>query len=449
MVPPVDAPVAPLATRQSTTACLSSREGSLLRARHAVLSNRFISLLFMNKLPSLFGAASFFAAAVSLSTSVLAQNSPAAPVGATSGPPVSVTTVRAKKTDMPLLLRATGTVTPLTTVDVRAQVNSLISKVHIKEGQFVKAGELLFTLDARTDEANVGKARAQLAKDNVALADARRQLARSQQLFSQNFISQGALDTVQTGVETQQAAVAASQAAIAVAQVALSYARIVSPHAGRVGAINVFAGSAVQANVTPLVTVTQLDPVAVTYSIPQRYLNDALAALKDGGSPVTATLAEGAGTFEGRLKFVDSAVDANSGAVKAKAVFVNRDSKLWPGAFVEVAQTVGMIKDAVVVPQAAIVQNARGTLVYALVDGKAESLPVKVVYSQGADAVVEGVKPGAVVVLDGKQNVRPGNSLVERTPDSAGGKGGRDKASQTGKGEKAAAGDKATRASTP
>ena len=412
----------------------------------------------MNKLSLFSVTTGCFAVLALLGTTVMAQNPPAAPAGAAASPPVSVTTVRAKKIDLPLRLRATGTVTPLTTVEVRAQVNSLISKVHIKEGQFVKAGQLLFTLDARTDEANVGKARAQLAKDNVALADARRQFARSQQLFAQNFISQGALDTGQTGVETQQAAVAASQAATAAAQVALSYARIVSPHAGRVGTINVFAGSAVQANVTPLVTVTQLDPVAVTYSIPQRHLSDALGALKDGGSPVTATLAEGAGTFEGRLQFVDSAVDLSSGAVKAKAVFANPNSTLWPGAFVEVSQTVGVIKDAVVVPQAAIVQNARGTLVYALVDGKAESLPVKVLYSQGADAAVEGVKPGAVLVLDGKQNVRPGSTLIERTPDGAGGKGKGDKGGPAGKGEKgskaeksdkAPAGDATPRASTP
>jgi RND family efflux transporter MFP subunit len=405
----------------------------------------------MNKLPLFSVTACCLAVAALISTSVIAQNAPAAPAaaasGAPSGPPVSVTTVKAKKMDLPVLLRATGTVTPLTIVDVRAQVSTLVSKVHIKEGQFVKAGELMFTLDARTDEANVGKARAQLAKDNVALADARRQFARSQQLFSQNFISQGALDASQTVVESQLAAVAASQASVAASQVALSYARIVAPHAGRVGVINVFPGSAVQANVTPLVTVTQLDPVAVAYSIPQRNLSDALAALKSGGSPVTATLADGAGTFEGRLKFVDNVVDANSGAVKAKAEFANRDNKLWPGAFVEVSQTVGLIKDAVVVPQAAIVQNARGTLVYAMVDGKAESMPVKVLYSQGVDAAVEGVKPGTVLVLDGKQNVRPGSALVERTKDGAGGKdggkGGREKGE---KGEKGGKGDKASSA---
>jgi hypothetical protein len=142
-------------------------------------------------------------------------------------------------------------------------------------------------------------------------------------------------------------------------------------------------------------------------------------------------------------------------------VFANRDNKLWPGAFVEVSQTVGVIKDAVVVPQAAIVQNARGTLVYAMVDGKAESLPVKVLYAQGADVAVDGVKPGAVLVLDGKQNVRPGSTLVERSKDGAGGneggKGGRGTGEKGGKGEKsdktekpaADAGAEPKRASTP
>ena len=130
------------------------------------------------------------------------------------------------------MLEATGTVSALNSVDVRPQVASVITKVHIREGQFVSAGELLFTLDARTDEANVAKARAQLAKDQAALADAQRQLARSRDLFAQNFISQGAVDTNQTLVDSQRAVVAAARAAIDAAQVGLSYTRIVAPTRG-------------------------------------------------------------------------------------------------------------------------------------------------------------------------------------------------------------------------
>jgi len=333
-----------------------------------------------------------------------------------------VTTVRAQVRNLPVQLTGSGTVVPLSSVDVRSQMSSVVSKVHIHEGQFVKAGELLFTLDARTEEANVSKARAQLARDNAALADAQRQFARAKQLFSQNFISQGALDTSQAQADAQAATVAADQAALDASRVAQSYARVTAPSSGRVGAINVFTGSAVQANVTPLVTITQLDPIAVAFNLPQRNLADALAALKDGGAPVSARLSDGnpaAVSFQGHLKFVDNAVDASSGTVKVKAVFDNREGKLWPGAFVEVSQTVSTLKNAVVIPQAAIIQAARGAIVYVKEDGTAVQKPVKLIYAQGQDAAVSGVNAGDWVVLDGKQNLRPGTALLERSPEQA------------------------------
>ena len=347
-----------------------------------------------------------------------------APVSAAAAPasaaPVTVTTVRAVLKDFPVLIIATGTVTPLTSVDVKAQVTSIVKQVHFKEGQFVKAGTLLFTLDSRTDEANLAKARAQLAKDQAALADAKRQLVRAQQLLSQNFISQGAIDTNQALVDAQLATVAADQAAIDAARVALTFDRITAQNSGRAGAVNVFAGSAVQANVTPLVTITQLDPIAVAYSLPQRNLPDALMALKAGGALVVATAPEGSGTFNGRLQFVDNAVDPNAGTVKVKAVFDNRDGKLWPGAFIAVSQTASTLKDAVVVPQAALIQGARGTVVYVVEEGKAVLKPVQLLTAQNGDAAVSGIKAGDIVVLDGRQNLRPGTPVVERVKTSAG-----------------------------
>ena len=152
---------------------------------------------------------------------------------ATTAPAVTVTTVPARQRDLPVVLTATGTVIPLTTVDIKAQVNSVVDKVHIRDGQFVKAGELLFTLDSRADEANLAKARAQLAKDNAALADAQRQLVRAQQLLAQNFVSQGAVDTAQTQVDAARATGVADQAAIDASRVALSYDRVTAPNAGR------------------------------------------------------------------------------------------------------------------------------------------------------------------------------------------------------------------------
>lgn len=332
-----------------------------------------------------------------------------------SAPTVSVTLARAQKRDWPVLLKATGSVVSLTSVEVRPQVSSTIKQVHFREGQFVKAGQLLFTLDARSEEANVAKAVAQLAKDKASLDDAQRQAARARQLLAQNFISQGALDTSTTQVDALAATVAADQATLDASRVALSYYRISAPHAGRAGAVNVFAGTAVQSNQSTLVTITQLDPIGVAFNLPQSSLSDALSSLADGGASVSAALADGAGTFKGRLKFVDSAVDANSGTLKVKAVFDNREGKLWPGAFVEVAQTVSTLKDAVVIPQASIVQSARGTVVYVMESGKAVLKPVKLVVAQNNEAAVTGVKPGDAVVLDGRQNVRPGSSIAERS----------------------------------
>lgn len=350
-----------------------------------------------------------------------APASTAGPGGNTAqGAPVTVSTVVALKRDLPVLLSATGTVAPLASVDVRPQVTSVITRVHIKEGQFVKAGEALFTLDARTDEANLAKARAQLAKDEVALADAQRQLARARELMAQNFVSQNAVDSAQTLVDSQTAAVAADRAAVDAARVALSYSRVVAPSAGRAGAVNVFVGTSVKANEAVLVTITQLEPIAVAFSLPQRHLRDALGALAGGGAAVTAALPERAGELKGRLQFVDSAIDAASGTVKVKAVFDNRDRKLWPGAFVDVAMNVRTIEGAVVVPQAAIIQTARGAIVYVVEDGKAVARPVQLLQAQGDDAAVGGVKPGERIVLDGRQNLRAGTPVVERPRDAAG-----------------------------
>jgi len=350
-----------------------------------------------------------------------ASGAASGPSGAASAPPVGVTTVTAAKRDLAVELTATGTVTPLSSVDMRPQLTSVVSKVHIREGQFVKAGELLFTLDSRTDEAKVAQAQAQVARDQAALADAQRQLTRSRELLAQNFISQGAVDANQATVDAQTALVASDRAALAAARVALGYARVTAPSAGRAGTINVYPGSAVQANTTTLVTVTQLDPIAVAFSLPQRHLADALAALPGGGAPVSATLPEGAGKLEGRLKFVDNLVDPASGTVKVKAVFDNAGGKLWPGAFVNVSMTARTLKDAVIVPQAAIIQSARGNIVYVVQGGKAEARPVQLVHTEGDDAAVTGVQAGDKIVLDGRQNLRPGSAVAERPREAASG----------------------------
>jgi len=350
-----------------------------------------------------------------------------APTAPAAGPPVSVTTVVVQKKDVDVMLEATGTVTALNSVDIRPQVASRITKVQIKEGQFVSAGQPLFVLDARNDEVNVTKARAQLAKDQAALADAERQLARSKDLLAQNFISQGAVDTNQTLVDSARAVVAADRAAIESAQVGLSYSRIVAPASGRAGAINVFAGSFVQPSGDPLVTITQLDPIAIAFSLPQRNLGDVLGTLRRGGGKVTALLPDSGGALTGKLSFVDNAVDAASGTVRVKAEFANKDERLWPGAFVTVRLAVQTLAGASVIPQAAVIESPRGKIVYVVDAGsKAAARPVEIAYASGEEVAVTGVKPGERIVLDGRQNLRPGATVIDRPAGDAarGGRGG-------------------------
>ena len=340
------------------------------------------------------------------------------PTSTPSGPPISVTTARAETRDMAINLKASGSVFPLASVDIKAQTSSVVTKLHIRDGEFVRAGQPLFSLDTRADEANLAKARAQLTKDQATVADAQRQHQRALELKAQNFVAQSALDSAQTAVESANATLAADQAAIDAARVAVSYGQINSPLSGRAGALTVNVGTALQSNITSLVTITQLDPIYVNFNLPQRNLADAIAALKSGGAKVTATLADNGGSFQGRLSFVDNAVDPSSGTVRARALFPNKDGRLWPGAFVEISQTINTLKDTVVVPQAALVQSARGTVVYVVEDGKAVLKPVKQISSQSGEAAVTGINAGDSVVVDGKQNLRPGALVVERTKEA-------------------------------
>lgn len=328
-------------------------------------------------------------------------------------PPVLVTTVAAQRTVVPVRLDANGYVSSLNSVEVRPQVSSTIAKVHIREGQFVKAGDLLFTLDDRADRVNLQKAEAQLKKDEASLADFQRQLARSQELVGKGFISQSAVDTVQSQVDSARATVQADKAAIDAARVALSYSSIRASSAGRAGAITVYAGSLVQPASTPLVTISQIDPIAVTFTLPETELGALIEAQKAGDVKVSARASNG-NVLEGKVTFVDNAVDVQNGTIRVKAAFANADQLLWPGQYVTVSTTVREIRDAIVVPQAAIITGIDARTVYVVGQDKtAQARPVELLYSFGAQAVVKGVQEGDRIVVDGKQNLRPGSRVNE------------------------------------
>ena len=197
----------------------------------------------------------------------------------------------------------------------------------------------------------------------------------------------------------------------------MSYNRIVAPSAGRAGAINVFVGSTVQPTGAVLVTITRLDPIAVSFNLPQRNLGDALKMLRSGGGKVVAELPESGGLVTGKLQFVDNTVDTASGTVRVKAEFANPSQLLWPGAFVKVQLAMRTMKNAVTVPQASVIQGPRGTIVYTVgTDNRAVPRRIDVLYASGPDAVASGVQAGERVVVDGRQNLRAGVVVVERAP---------------------------------
>ncbi|MFL6675437.1 MAG: efflux RND transporter periplasmic adaptor subunit [Massilia sp.] len=329
--------------------------------------------------------------------------------------PTVVNVVAPVRRDVGVELAANGTVTPQRTVDLHPQTTSTIREVHIKEGQFVKAGQLMFTLDDREDRANVDKAQAQVARDQATLSDLERQYKRSQELFAQKFIAQSAVDSLHSQVEAARALLKADNAAARATHVSASYTAIRAPMAGRVGAINVYPGSLVQL-ATSLTTITQLDPIDVAFTLPESALSALLAAQQRGKVEVAAHAGEGK-PVSGALSFVDNTVDASTGTIRVKAQFDNRAANLWPGQYVNTSVTVQTIKDAVVIPQAAIIINAKGTYVYVVEkDQTARLVPVRRLHGFGLNAAVSGLAGDEQVITEGKQNLRPGGKVRLAAP---------------------------------
>jgi len=326
------------------------------------------------------------------------------------GAPALVMLATAERQDVPVTVQVNGTVVSLNSVDLRPQVTNTVDAVHVKEGQFVKEGQLLFTLDDRNDQANLARAQAQQKRDEATLADLERQYKRSQELLAQNFISKSASDATLSQLEAQRAAVAADRAAVQSAQVALSYTKLRAPIAGRIGAVNIYPGTLVQPTLS-LVTITQLDPIAVSFPVPEANLQDLLAAARTRAK-VEAVVAGRGEALQGTLDFVDNTVDPQIGTVRAKAVFDNADQGLWPGQFVGTRITVRMLNGVTVVPAAALMMLTEGTSLY-VVDpaGTASHRKVKALHTFGTKVAVSGVEPGEQVVIEGSQNVRPGGKV--------------------------------------
>lgn len=332
---------------------------------------------------------------------------------------VAVTIGRSVQGDVPLQISVNGNVTSLSTVEVRPQVSSTVRAVHIREGQNVKPGDLLFSLDTRMDEANLARARAQLLRDQADLADARRALSRSQELLARNFVSQSAVDTARAKVDALEATVRADQAAIEASRVAVSYGEIRATISGRTGVINVFPGSLVLPTAaSPMVTIAQIQPIAVTFTLPERQLAALREALRAGPVPITAQPNDGnPEPVQGRITFVDNTVDPQYGTIRVKAQFENEAQRLWPGTYARVEAVVQTLRGVISVPPQAVVTGPEGRFVYAVqADSTVKPLPVKLLASTAEAAVVDGVPANTRVVIEGVQNLRAGTLVREVAP---------------------------------
>lgn len=333
-------------------------------------------------------------------------------------PPVSVHVVLAQQQDVPVQLQANARVEAVSSVELHPQLASTIVKVHVAEGQFVKAGQLLFSLDARNERANLERSRAQLARDMATLTDLQRQHQRSLELVAQKFVTQSNADTLGSQVAAQQATVAADQAAIDAAKVALGHEHIRAPQDGRIGEIRVYPGTLVQA-ATVLLTLTQMHPIVLGFVVPEAELSAVLAAYQAGPVPVEAK----GRPVSGKLSFIDNAVDTQTGMVKLKARFDNQDLSWWPGQYADVQMTVKTLK-TVVVPQAAVINSVKGPFVYQVTpEATAKVMPVKVLYNFGTQSAVSGLAGGEKIIVEGKQNLRPGGKVqvVAAVPAKKGG----------------------------
>lgn len=340
------------------------------------------------------------------------QGTEAAPPKSAAGQgPTTVSVTKPQRRDVPVVLQANGTVVPVSTVDLHPQTTATIVKVHIKEGQFVKAGDLMFSLDDRSERANLDKAQAQVLRDRAALADLERQYQRSLELLKQKFVAQGSVDTIKSQLDAAAALLNADIAAARAVSVDASYTSIRAPMSGRVGAIPVYPGSLVQL-ATSLTTITQLDPINVSFTLPESSLSGLLQAQHAGAVPVTVSVGSPEREIKGKLSFIDNSVDPQAGVIRVKAEFANQDTGLWPGQYVNARLVAQVLKDALVVPQNAIISNTRGTFVYAVApDQTAKMVKIQRLHSFGEHAAVSGLDGSEQVIVDGKQNLRPGGKV--------------------------------------
>jgi multidrug efflux system membrane fusion protein len=363
---------------------------------------------------------------------------------------------------VPVTIPAVGTAEPLATVEIRSQVTGQLSRVHFREGQDVRKGTPLFTLDARPFQAALQQAEAVLARDTAQAKNAQSQRVRYEDLFNRGLIPRDQYETQTANASALEATLAADQAQIENARLNLQYTGILAPISGRTGALHVHEGDLVRANdTTPLVVINQVAPIYVSFSVPGRYLPDIrryhaqqplkidarIQAVGTPGAPQTAPPSPGslppAGTDgasapmpavadrqsieTGTVSFIDNSVDATTGTIRMKGTFANADHALWPGLFVQVTLVLRTEANAVVVPSAAVQASQAGQYVFVVKpDRTVEVRNVTIERQQGDEMVVgQGIAPGDEVVTDGQLRLTAGATVATGTRGEGSGGTGR------------------------
>ena len=338
----------------------------------------------------------------------------AGPAGA-GRPPVPVVVSTAEQRDIPLQILAIGNVEAYQSVQIRSMVNGQIAGVHFKEGQDVRKGDLLFTLDKRPFQAALDQATGNLKRDEAQLANSELQARRYTDLEKQGIVSRELGEQQRTQQQSNSSAVEADKAAVEAARVQLSYADIRSPIDARTGAVLIHLGNLVKANDTPyLVQLNQVQPIYVTFTVPETRLEEVRRFAASHLKVLAYAKGQTTAAAEGELTFIDNGVDPQTGTVKLKGTFLNKDRKLWPGEFVDVVLNLFTQKNVVVVPTKAIQTGQQGDYVFVVKkDGTAEARPI---VTQGAyqnlTLVSKGVAAGETVIVDGQVRVVPNGKVV-------------------------------------
>jgi len=366
-----------------------------------------------------------FVIASALVLSSCSQKSPAGGKSARgAGGPIPVVVAKAEARDVPVEIQAVGNAQAYSAVSIRSQITGQITKVHFQEGQEVKAGDELFTIDPRPFQAALNQAQANWQRDQAMLINGRLSFERTSNLLSSKIASQADYDTALSAYQSAQSTVIADAAAVTNAQLSLEYTSISSPIEGRTGNLTIKEGNIVKAPDDILVSVTQIHPIYVAFAVPE---NNLAAIRSEAAHESLAVKAYPPGdtnsTATGQLTFIDNSVDTNTGTILLKATFQNTNTVLWPGQFVQTSLVLSNLTQATVVPSQAVQTGQDGEFLFVVKeDQTVEARPIVAgITYDGIRVIMSGLKPGETVVIDGQVRLTAGAKVSVKSPDAVSG----------------------------